>query len=243
MSKLPQVAIKNDGDREYPSMVNLYDFFSPRTDSITVWSIGFGKGGIEVDIAENTGVKIKVFDARPGAKDRFDIVNRITNTHEYQNTDPEWAKNLTKHWILPESLKFESKIPFRFSGTLDISGVHTETFRSEESKIDFLKIDYDYATASILRNMLEIGYRPGVILVVWPNNPDACAITMCEAGHLQMVGYRLLGHVGNTYLYMFMNNNMYEICSWSDTKSDNPVFPEYLEQMIGLISNAKKSEE
>jgi hypothetical protein len=64
---------------------------------------------------------------------------------------------------------------------------------------------------------------------------------MAAAGHIQTLGYRLLKTVGNNFLYIFMDECMYEICSWSRTDCTNPMFTEFQKQILGgtSVQNAK----
>ena len=233
MTSLPRCIIKKDGI-DFPTIQNMYEFFAPRTKNIEIWSYGFRLGGVEVDFAESTGAKIKVFDARPGKKEDYDIFARVLNTHESQPSDPEWAANLTSVWILPDSTTFSKALPWSHSGNLDISGTFTELFKSETTRIDICKIDYDTFTSEIVYMIMNKGYRPGLLYIHWNEHPDESNITMACAGHLQNLGYRLLHSTNNYFIYMFFDECMYEICSWSRNDCVNPLFDEYRKQLLNL---------
>ena len=240
MSSLPKCIIKTDGIN-FPTIQNMYDFFSPRTKSIDIWSFGFRFGGVEIDIAESTGAKIKIFDGRPGKKEAYDIFARIMNSHETIVSDPEWAQNLTNAWILPDSTSFSPILPWTYNGTLDISGCPTQFEKIDCDRVDICKVDYDSFTTDIVYMITTKGYRPGLFFIKWDEHPDMSNITMGCAGHLQNLGYRLLYTVDNYFIYMFFDECMYEICSWSRTDCINPLFDEYRKQLLdGLhFSNTK----
>lgn len=236
---LPLVMLGKDYDKTFLNIKNLYDFFSPRTQNITVWSVGLYRGGFEVTFAESTGATVHIFDSRPEAKETFEIVKRVTNTHETQQDDPEWATTLSNQWILPDTLIFHDWVPWCNTATIDISGSIVKSKEAEAERVDFLKVDYAEFTSQILFGLLSKGYRPGLLLVNWWMNPDASNITMCDAGHLQNIGYRLLGYYENMYLYIYLDNsNMYEICSWSQTNTNNPMFDEFLVQTLNITAQA-----
>lgn len=234
MSKLPPEIIQNDGEFLFPSIGSMYDFFTPRTKDIRVWSVGFQYGGFEAHIAESTGAKIHIFDSRPEAKERWTIFQRVMNEHEVQEDDPSWAEPLTNQWILPDSTQFQEQIPYEFTGTLMIKNDPITLQEATDEKVDICKVDYKGFTNNFLYSLLNKGYRPGLLYVHWDGHPDECAHAMLCAGHLQNCGYRLLNSVKNYFLYLFVDENMYEICSWNDKSSANPMFEEYRKQIFNL---------
>jgi len=245
--QLPPTVLRKDGDLEFPSITSIYDFFTPRTKKIVNWSFGFRNGGFETEIAESSGSKLLVFDSRPGAKERYDIYERIMKNHETQAGDPEWAESLTEHWILPDSTKFSPVLPYQVSGTVDISGTPT-TLSAIDVKavpqVDICKIDYDEFTTNLVYTILNAGYRPGLFYVNWPAHPDESNTTMICAGHLQTCGYRLLKAVDNFFLYLFIDDCVYDICSWEVTECNNPMFAEFHRSVsVGFHALLKAKEE
>lgn len=234
---LPKCAVKKDGDVKFPGIQTLYDFYAPRTKSINVYSYGFRAGGVETFLAECTGATIQVFDSRPGAKEKFEIFDRIMTDHEAKDSDPEWAKELTEYWILPDSVTFSNTLPALYTGTLDLSGVSTPLTQFTAESIDLVKVDYGEHTSFLVQMILGKGYRPGLLLVNWEAHPDESALTMSAAGHVQTLGYRLLGSAGNYFAYMFMDQCMYEVCSWARKDCMNPMFEEYRKQMFESFMN------
>ena len=244
MSKFPSTILVKDGEVEVPTTTTLYDFFSPRTKSITVWSVGFQYGGLEAHIAESTGAKIHIFDCSKDAKERYEVYNRVLNSHETQPTDPEWANSLCNIWILPDSTEFHDYIPSSYTGSLKNDDVDVRLQEVKEERVDLCKIDCKEFTTFFLYEFLSQGYRPGLLYVHWPAHPDESSQTMAAAGHLQTLGYRLLRSAGNYFLYIFVDDCMYEICSWNDDKSNNPMFTEYRTELLEQLGvSLKKTED
>lgn len=242
---LPKCVVKEDGDIKYPSIASLYDFFAPRTKDIVVLCVGFRNGAIECDIAESTGAKIHIYDARPEKQERYDIFNRIMTTHETIPSDPKWASSLTDFWILPDSTSFSTTLPGIYSGSLQLSESPTQFSKVNHDRIDILKVDYDQHAPFLVNNILSAGYRPGLLWVHWDLHPDESNLTMAAAGNIQTLGYRLLKAEGNYFVYMFVDDCMYEICSWAQTDCANPMFKEFKDQlfnglMLGSQENQKK---
>jgi hypothetical protein len=232
MSKLPPCLTIKEGLGEVPTIASMYDFFSPRTKSITIWSIGFGFGGVEANIAESTGAHIQIFDCSPTSKSNYEIFNRVMEEHETKEGDPKWAEELCDHWILPDSTTFNTYIPASFTGTLQNTEVNITLQETKVERVDICKVDIGSYTTTFLYNFLDQGYRPGLLWVKWPAHPDESSQTMAAAGHLQTLGYRLLKSVDNFFLYIYLDECMYEICSWNVTGIGNPMFHEFSGQLL-----------
>jgi hypothetical protein len=58
------------------------------------------------------------------------------------------------------------------------------------------------------------------------------------AGHLQNVGYTLIGIEGSKFLYVFNDKNAYEYCSYEQKYVDNPLIEEILK--AARFSSLKK---
>ena len=230
--RLPGTIESNDGEIKFPYITTMYDFFYPRTKTIEIWSFGFRNGGFEVTIAESTGAKVKLFDARPGVKENYEIYSRILESHECRPSDPKWAQEYKDRWILSDSISLFSELPSAYTGNIDISGVNTPLKKFDTNRVDVCKIDYDAYTMDIVYSILHAGYRPGLFFINWPNSPDESSITMTCAGHLQTCGYRLLKAIGNYFLYIYVDECMYELCSWQRVDCPNPMFSEFKIQLL-----------
>ena len=70
-----------------------------------------------------------------------------------------------------------------------------------------------------------------MVLVNWTAAPDIDLRTTLAAGHLQNAGYRLFGKEGTRFLYYFSDNDLYQLCSWEDTRVPNPLLSELVRQL------------
>lgn len=108
--------------------------------------------------------------------------------------------------------------------------------KDDITRIDILKIDakseWPGLEKNILAAVLDAGYRPCIVLVNWSEAPDVDLSTTLAAGHLQNSGYRLYGKEGTKFLYYFSDNDLYQLCSWEDTKAANPLVNELARQLL-----------
>lgn len=241
MSKLPTSNIIKDGDIEMPVVNSLFDFFAPRTKNITVWSLGFRNGVFEANIAETTGATIQVFDCDEKSKENYQIFARVMNEHETQEGDPAWAQPLCNHWIIPDSTTFRSYLPSSFTGTLHSEDINVTLQEVNPDRVDICKIDCGSYTTTYLYDFLNRGYRPGLLWVNWSAHPDESSQTMAAAGHVQTLGYRLLKSVGNYFVYMYVDQCMYEVCSWNTPEVVNPMLEEFKKYILEGLSIGKNN--
>jgi len=226
--------VRTDGDISFPSVSNLYSFFAPRSKNITIWSIGFNCGGVEADFMESCGAKVKIFDGRPDAKEKFDAFDTSLKTHKPDAKFP-WTEKLAKQWILPNLCSFSPVLPWSMTGQFTINGVEMRTEQVDLSgtpRIDIAKIHYPGLETHIIYTLLNEGYRPGLLFVNWTNHPDESVPAMLCAGHLQTTGYTLVKNIENYFLYMYTDSCYYETCSWARSDCDNPMFKEFYSSQI-----------
>ncbi len=235
--KLIELSLQKENTVSYPILKDLYHFFSPRSKNITAISFGLGEMGIETHLISSTGCKINIFDSRPDKEGIFNKYFNILKTHSTEENSTEWEKELSQQWILVKNITFSKEIPFTYSGTIDISGVLTQLQKFSYERIDLCKIDYDDFNTSIVNAILNAGYRPGILLIHWNKHPDHFTNTMLTAGHLQSSGYRLIGNEGKWFLYLFIDNCIYETCSWARTDVDNPMIEEIKSVTITNLLN------
>ncbi len=222
---LPPTVIKKIGDEEFPFLEDLYFFFSKKGKNLEVYSFGLGNGEIEAEICEQMGCFIKIFDGRLGKKENFDKIIEVLKNHKADENDNQSLKDLSMKWILPNKFQYNDYLPWGFDGMIESIQLKKLNM-NEVHQIDILKIDYSTYNTSILLNIIECGYRPGMIFVKWDKHPDTDVNSMIGAGNLQTLGYRLLSVKDNWFLYIYVDACMYEIVSWARTDSNNPMFEE-----------------
>jgi hypothetical protein len=226
---LPPTCPRKEGSINFPSLRNLYDFFTPRAKQISVCSIGLDYGGFEIDVIENTGCTVHIYDARWGAEQKYKTIERVTREHKTEDSDPDWVKPLADRWIPKNRLIFHKTLPYQYSGSINVLG-ELETY--SEERLDILKLSYDEFNPFFLYNFINMGYRPGLIYIHWTSHPDESNESMLAAGHLQNTGYRLLAVDGKWFLYMYVNQNIYESVSWARTDVTNPMLEDYQKVVI-----------
>jgi hypothetical protein len=216
-----------EGPSQCPSLAHIYDFFAPRSSKLTIWSFGLGFGGIETNFIESTGSKVHVFDARPEAVEKNKQIQRVLQSHELDENDPDWIKPLADVWIPPNKLIFSTTIPWSHDGILTVNGQQTSITQiktSEVPRVDICKIEYPGLTYEIVYILLHTGYRPGLLYIRWDEHPDKGTEAMLCAGHLQNCGYGLAAELDGYFLYRFIDDCVYETCSWARTDCINPLF-------------------
>jgi len=216
-----------EGTYNCPSLAQLYDFFAPRSSKLTIWSFGLGYGGIECSFIESTGSTVHVFDARPEALQKNEQIQRVLVSHECSSEDADWIQPLADVWIPANKLVFSTQIPWSHDGTLIVNDVQTSLTKISTDKVprvDICKIEYPGLTYKIVYNILNAGYRPGLLYIHWDQHPDMGINAMLCAGHLQNCGYSLLAELDGYFLYRFIDQCVYERCSWARTDCANPLF-------------------
>jgi hypothetical protein len=231
---LPPTVVKKIGDEEFPFLEDMYFFFSKKGKTLEVYSYGLGNAGIEAEICEQMGCFIKIFDGREGKKEAFDKIINVLQTHKVNENDEQSLKDLSLKWILPNKFQYNDYLPWSFDGTLESIKLKKIDV-NEVPQIDVLKIDYSTYNTSILLNIIESGYRPGMIFIKWDKHPDMDVNSMIGAGNLQTVGYRLLGVKGNWFMYIYTDSCMYDIVSWARTDCNNPMFEEIKTNILQAI--------
>ena len=224
-----QTILSSEGTGQYPTMKKLYEFFAPRSSKLTIWSFGLGFGGIETDFVESTGSMVHIFDARPEARQTFALIDRVLLNHTSETDDPAWVAPIASKWISPTKLTLSSILPWSHTGKLMVNGVETTCEQmSVDSvpQVDICKIDYPGLTYHIIYTLLTTGYRPGLMYIRWDNHPDENVSSMLCAGHLQTAGYTLMSTENGFFLYRYVDECVYDTCSWARTDCANPMVAE-----------------
>jgi len=236
------LATKQDGPTQFPTLEDLYSFFSPRSKKITVWSFGLDYGGFETDVMQSLGCKIQLFDHRESTAQRFDLISRVLKEHETLETDPEWASEIANKWVLPNLLTLNTSLPWSFDGKLE--GADLKKMNTQDvPRVDVCKISLTGLETQIVYNILSTGYRPGLFYIHWTEHPDSSTSAMLCAGHLQNSGYKLLKAVDNYFVYIFTDQCLYESCSWARSDVANPMLEEIKQQLFPNMPAAESKSE
>jgi hypothetical protein len=164
-------------------------------------------------------------------------------------------------WILPKNVRAQPALPWWVTGSVSLSGFDVKTqpvgdlmdsicttmkLKDNAKRIDILKLDTVQSAPglerAVLGAILNAGYRPATILVNWSERPDVDLATTLAAGHLQNSGYRLMSKLDNKFLYLFMDSDVYQICSWEDINYMNPLVQEIVSSAVAQQKAATVSE-
>lgn len=240
------LTISNIGpkDEPYPMIGNVWDFFASKGTKTVFVSVGTGNTCLpELDFAETIGCKILKVDT-PEQSKQWAEVQEVLKVRKVAETTSEFAKSAARKWVLPKNLILDQSIPSYSNGTITVNGSAVPTrswsdlleehctknigLAKEETHIDILKIDSYPHQQQVLSSLLASGFRPSLLLINWTSTPDEDTYSMNTAGHLQMLGYALVGKEGSRFLYYFTDVNYYETCSWEKVanKFENPLMRE-----------------
>lgn len=207
-------------DGEVPFLQDVWGFFSKKGIKTQFYSFFSDKSfKLDLELCESLGCPINIFVTNDELTAKWDTIKATLKNRKIaeEDKDKTWLQGLEKKWILPKNLLVK-KLPIEWNT------LKSEVESHSENRLDILKIEGSHDVEHmILYSMLESGYRPGVVLVRYTEDPDANVPSMLVAGHLQMSGYKLAEVNNNWFLYLYTDVCLYESCSWRNTKTQNPV--------------------
>jgi hypothetical protein len=226
-------------EEPYPMIANIWDFFSEKGTKTVFFSVGSGSTCVpDLDFAETIGCPLVKLDT-PDMSEKWNEIKDLLKVRKLSDTTTEFAKPAARKWVLPKNLITETCIPSLYNGTLDVNGETIKTRRwidliqehcarlglpEGELRLDAVKVDSCPFTSVVLDSLWQSGFRPSILLINWLESPDTNNSSLLSAGHLQMLGYSLVGKEGNRFLYYFTDTNYYETCSWEQPakRFENP---------------------
>lgn len=231
-------SVKSIAGEEIPFLKDLWSFFSSKGVKTNFFSVNpDASATLDLDICESLGCPIRVLTNSAGIETKWSI---IASTLKARGIAPEhanlaWLEGIQKRWILPRNIIIKRT-------ALEWSTLATEATAIEGNRVDILKIEGSQEEErAILYSLTDGGFRPGVVLVRFTYDPDENVPSMLVAGHLQMIGYRLVECKGPWFLYLFEDNCFYDSCSWRTTTCQNPL-SKYIAG-IGFVEGLKYVEE
>uniref|UniRef100_A0A6C0D7K3 Uncharacterized protein n=1 Tax=viral metagenome TaxID=1070528 RepID=A0A6C0D7K3_9ZZZZ len=224
-----------------PIVNKLWEFYSTKSIKTVFISVGTSSSPIaELEIGETLGCPLHIIEYNKEKLQSWEKVVTILNSRkESDETRCDFTKDVVNKWILGKNLRISNSLPFFYDGTIDLSGESVQTIKFERyvqticdamnipvenQRLDLLNIQINDSTEiPILFSLLNSKFRPGLIIVNYTNSPDTNIYSTQVAGHLQNVGYMLMEKEGSKFLYMYNDKNVYEFCSYENTKVDNPL--------------------
>ena len=234
-------------DEPYPMLQNVWDFFSEKATKTVFISVGSGKTCLpDLDLAETIGCPLLKLETGEGVS-KWTEIKDILKTRKVVEGTSEFAKAATRKWVLPRNVIVQDCLPSYANGTIEtaqsilttkgwmnIVQEHCETLSMKEDlRIDILKVDHCPHQAMVLHSLWATGFRPSLLLIHWNESPDTSTQNLVTAGHLQMLGYALIGKEENKFLYFYTDVNYYEVCSWETVakRFENPLMVELVKSI------------
>ena len=102
--------------------------------------------------------------------------------------------------------------------------------------IHYLKIEVPNGfERSIIYTVLDNGFRPSLLLVKWLHDIDDDNATAQCNGHLQNAGYRLISLQNGYALYYFIDQCLYDSCSYKSVGLKNPMITSIIDSVNDTI--------
>ena len=240
------VLIGKNGSNPLPMLEKLWDFYSSKGNKTVFVNIGTSSSPLaELEFAESLGCPIHTVEPDEENRKLWSKVLEILKTRKTtEETECDFTQNVSNKWVLSKNIHVTSALPFFYDGLVQINNKMVETvlfkqfvtnicskmnISEDQGRIDFVNLQINSIYERyFLYAMIDAGYRPGLLLVTYNLKPDSDLSTSQVAAHLQNVGYNLLTKEENKFLYVFNNDNIYEITSYENINVKNPLVNELL---------------
>jgi len=254
--EIPIKLLGAKGTNPIPMLEKLWDFYSVKGIKTVFISLGTSSSPLaELEIAETLGCPVNIVEYDSTKLELWDKTNTILKARKvYGETVCDFTNEVVNKWVLPKNLRITNKLPFFYNGSIELSGNVIETVQlnqyvesvcsamnisQENARIDILNIQLgNELEQSVLLSFLNNCYRPGLVIVNYTHTPDSHLLSTLVAGHLQNVGYMLIGKEDSKFLYVYNDKNVYEFCSYETKNIDNPLIYEFLKSS-GYYSSKK----
>ena len=232
----------------FPMIDGAWEIFAGKGIRTVFLSIGNSKSALaDLEIAESIGCPLNCVPLGDSEVAQWSEVTEILKQRKREESASPFSEGVEAKWVLPKNIRVQPQLPWWTAGTIDMSGVQVTTkpvsdvvdtmcsvmkLKDGMKRLDILKID---TTASapglevpLTAAILSAGFRPSILIVNWTTAPDTDLATTNAAGHLQCCGYSMMNKLDNKFLYYFNDENLYEICSWEQLTSMNPIAQEII---------------
>jgi hypothetical protein len=225
--------------------VDYPEVFAKKGVRTVVLSIGASATCLpELELAEDLGCPVHIVPLDYEQDAAWGEAIELVKTKHLKEHSPYAAflKDGDSKWVIPSNLRLISRIPWWCRGkvgereAIDAQELIQEIcaglkIPAELTRLDILKVDTTSVTPdlerAIIPAILDAGFRPAFIFVRWTESPDETTAAAFAAGHLQNSGYRLISVApANHHVYYFTDSDLYQICSWTNTRVANPMVEE-----------------
>jgi hypothetical protein len=227
-------SVKLMNGEEVPFLKDLWSFFSSKGVKTNFFSVNPDASlMLDLDICESLGCPVRILTNSADIETKWSIISATLKARAIapENANLLWLEGIQKRWILPRNLVVKRT-------QLEWSTLSTEAASLEGNRVDMLKVEGTQDEERVLLySLMDSGFRPGVLLVRYTYDPDENVPSMLVAGHLQMIGYRLVECTRSWFLYIYEDMCFYDSCSWRTTTCNNPL-SKYIAGM-GFVSGMK----
>jgi hypothetical protein len=253
------ITLVGGSDDPFPVVSQLWELFVEKGTKTIFVSVGSGaSAACELDILEMLGCRLCMLEPSSEKRALWVQVKDALTTRKVSEETHSFVIPATKKWVLPKNIFIQEGLISPVEGTTTYNGdscqlvslektvsqyIESSGMKLEEPRIDIFKIDLPNMERSILAQLLDSGFRPALLMIRWSLLPDTDIKTSQASGHLQNCGYQLIGKEGNKFIYYYNDKNLYDICSWEDTKVENPLLDTILRscaKQIGLTQEKKQ---
>jgi len=246
---IPLRFVGEKGSNPLQVVDKLWEFYSQKGIKTVFVSLGTSTSPLaELEIGEILGCPIHVVEPSDSNRELWNTVSEILKLRKTLQTDTRnsFTEEVENKWVLPKNVRVSNKLPFFFNGSLELSGNVVETVEwntyvedicknmNITPRVDILNIQLGSLEESVLYSFTNTCFRPGLIMVSYTNTPDTNLLTTQAAGHLQNIGYQLIGKTDNHFLYLYNDKNVYEYASYENKTVENPLLFEVLKS-VGIM--------
>ena len=245
---IPLRFVGEKGSNPLQILDKLWEFYSQKGIKTVFVSLGTSTSPLaELEIGEILGCPIHIVEPSDSKRELWNNVSEILKSRKRQLTDENtFTQEVENKWVLPKNVRVSNKLPFFFNGSLELSGNVLETLdwntyiedicknMNISPRVDILNIQLGNLEEALLYSFTNTCFRPGLIMVSYTNTPDITLLTTQAAGHLQNIGYQLIGKHENKFLYLYNDKNVYEYASYENKNVENPLLSEILKS-VGIL--------
>lgn len=246
MSELQVIALGKDSCEPFPCIDGVWQYYSKKGIRTVFVSVGCSYScAADMELAETLGCPITVVATSDEEEAKWNEVAEVVKNHARDDATAKYnfSEGAKDKWILSKNLRIGRVLP-GWAGTAPFFNWAEDVCRAtnvkDDVRIDIFKMSVAHdVEAPTLYSLMNAGLRPGLLMIQWSKMPDEDVPTSLVAGHLQMIGYRLIGKIENKFLYLYTDQDWYMTCSWEDSQTPNPLVAEVLRMARNSRSKAE----
>lgn len=237
--QFPDVHLLNEASGDpFPCIRDIYCLYQHKGIRTVFFSLGNSPSCmVDLEIAETIGCPIHIIANTEDSSKAWAEVKDCLKTHKVP-VEPfsAFSAGAETKWILPKNIRLYSESEHGPIRQMVKTACELMRISEGDTRIDILKVDLENGgERKVIYDVIDAGFRPATVLVRWSESPDASYSTKNVAGHLQNCGYVPIGKVNNTYLYYFVDNDMYATCSWEQIGAVNPMVDAVVNEALAQV--------